>query len=158
MNCYQFMFSLSIEIKVTISVENPFYSCTGDAVVIQGEYGTVRDMYCGRSSRLHRLGPFCDRFKLSTLEFDSSGLSNGIFNLQGERVQPRPWDDTDRFYPRAVSVWDAQAAIKKAQPFSILINGNIPAGGTFEEFRDGNVATIYAFDPIGTATLSIKKV
>ena len=151
------MYSLSIEIKVTILVENPSLPCSGDAVVVQGVYGTRRDMYCGMSSRLHRLGPFCDRFKLSTLEFDSSGLSNGVFFLSGQRVQPRPWDDADRFYPRAANVWDAQTAIKKAQAFSLVI-GNTFSTGTFEEFRDGNVATIYAFDPIGTATLSIKTV
>lgn len=150
------MYSLSIDIRVTIIVQDPYPPCTGDATVILGEYGTRREMMCNKSSRLHRLGPFCTRFKLSPLEFNSDGLTNGIFNLVSPFVQPRPWDAADPYYPRAVAVWDAQAAYKKAQPFSLLLNGNIPAGGVFTEFKDGEMAGIYTSEIIGVAILTIQ--
>ena len=151
------MFSVEVDIKVTIDVQNPFYSCQGDAVVIKGDYGTTRQMWCNKSGRLHRLGFMCDRFNLSPLGFDSSGLSNGgYFDLLDYRAQPRPWDDQDPFYPRAVRVWDNQPAYKKSQAFFLNI-GNINSGGAFDEWRDGAVTNIYTFDVIGTATLSIKK-
>jgi hypothetical protein len=146
------MYSLNLVMKVSIWVPDP--ECIGDAVIVQGEYGTTRDMYCGRSTRLHRLGPFCTRFKLSSQDFDSSGLSNGVFGLLNTPTQPRPWDEADPFYPRAAAVWDAQPAYKRAQPFYLNI-GNISAGGLFAEWKNGEVATVYAIDPIGTAILTI---
>jgi hypothetical protein len=157
MNCIQFMYSLDLEMKVSISVVTPFFSCTGDAVIVQGEYGTTRDMYCGRSTRLHRLGPFCTRFKLSSQDFDSSGLSDGVFGLLNVPTQPRPWDEEDPFYPRAVAVWDAQVANKKSQGFFLNV-GIYNLGGTFAEWKNGEVADVYGggFDPLGTATLTIR--
>lgn len=154
------MYSVNFEIKVSIVVDNPFYSCFGDAVVIPGDYGTRREMYCNKSGGLHRLGPFCERFKLSTLDFNSDGLTNGLFSLTGARVQPRPWDTEDLFYPRAANVWDAQIPTSKSQSFSLLVNGNIPLSGVFDLFQDGNVAPIYFFypDQVGTATFSIKQI
>jgi len=150
------MYSLDLVMKVNISVVTPFFSCIGDAVIVQGEYGTTRDMYCGRSTRLHRMGPFCTRFKLSSQDFDSSGLSDGVFGLLSTPTQPRPWDDADPFYPRAVAVWNAQAASEKSQAFYINV-GIYNLGGTFAEWKNGEAADVYAggFDPVGTATLTI---
>lgn len=156
MNCYEFMYSLNIEIKVSISVEDPYPPCSGDAVAILGEDGTRRERMCNRSSRLHRLGPFCKRFELSFINFDSSGLTSGVFGLLGPFSQPRPWDEDDPFYPRAVAVWDAQPFYKRSQLF-YLNYGNISAIGGFPSFEDGNVGLIYTDAPIGKAFLSIKK-
>ena len=161
MNCRTFMFNLNLDFRVTISIFDVVngIGVSGDVTVPPGDWPTAREMWCNETSRLHRLGPFCERFKLSPYVFDSSGLSgDAIFTtFASPHVQPRPWDENDPYFPRAAAVWDHQTAGQKQLNFVVAVVGDYFYGGTFADWKDGASAEIYgAVDLVGTATLTLK--
>ena len=170
MNCYDFMFKIAVDFKLAVNINANFgmysYSANGDVIFQEQPDVSIREMVC-KGTTFHRQDAFCNRFKLKSVpSLDTTGvivtssLPDYFFAivLDGSFKNPRPWDDADPYYPRAVSVWDAHP---ESQVILINFSGSYPNFyARFEEWKDGAVATVqdaFGEGNFGTLTLTFKK-